>query len=105
MTSSGTGTGDIPIVRKTPDRAVSGPGRYVAPDEIVEYAPQTSAGAVNTADCFISTTSPEAAKNGPRTRVAPTNVPRQLNVQNLADINVYSSVVGEGISVTVRKRS
>ncbi len=94
------GTGDIPVARATADRAVNGPGRFIHADEIVEVSPFPT----NTQNCFVSTQGPEQAQlGGPRRILAPTAQPFRVSVRNLADIWVYSAVVGEGILVSIRR--
>lgn len=98
VSSPGTGTEEIQILRQTADRAVNGPAYEVASNEAVFVSP-----AVNLADCYYSLNGPDQAKVGPRSRVKNTDNPKQVFVRNLSQIWVYSGTVGEGLSVSVNK--
>lgn len=96
--SSPTGhysTGMYPVLRGTPDRVEYGPPVKVGPRDTVTIEPVSN----NTVDCFYSAVSPDAAKFGPRSRMAPAAVPRSVRVRNLNEIGVYSTVVGEGVLI------
>lgn len=99
---AGLGTHDVPILRRADaDRAVNGPDLPVPPGAIVEvsYIPG------QTVTAYVSTTGADAAKaGGPRTAFTATSIPRPINVRNLSELWVYSSVVGEGLQATVRER-
>lgn len=88
-------TGMYQVVRGAADRAEYGPPVKVGPRDTVTIEPISN----NTVDCFYSTTSPDAAKFGPRSRMAPSAVPRSVRVRNLNEIGVYSTVAGEGVLI------
>ena len=92
------------VFREAADVVVRGPAIPVAPGATVQLSPQTNAGAVNTADVFYAIGPGQAAKNGAnRVRVAAGSNPLSVRVRNLNEIQVYSSVVGEGFSITVQE--
>jgi hypothetical protein len=97
-------TFQVPVRRETADRAVRGPAYPVPRGAIVEVSPSgTIAGADNTQNAFVSIVGPEAAQRGPRVILTPTGNPRQVKVENLAEVWVYSTVVGEGALITLRQ--
>lgn len=89
-------TGMYTVVRSAAfDRVEYGPPIDVGPNDTVIVAPVPT----NTTNCFYSTSSPDAAKTGPRVVQAPSGVPRLVRVRNLNEIGVYSTVAGEGVTI------
>jgi len=87
------------VTRLTPDRVEYGPAVLIGPNDIVTVSPIPS----NTVNCFYSTAGgPDAAKFGPRVVLASAGVPRIVKVRNLNEIGVYSTVVGEGVTIDVQ---
>lgn len=99
--TGGAGTGIYQVVRGTPDRVEYGPPRRISTGDIVTVTPiGTNANAVQ-----VSTQSPDAAKFGPYILMSPTANPRQLRVRNLNEIGMYTTHIGEGITIDVQEKS
>lgn len=97
---AGVGTNRIALVCLTAGVPVQGPGRTVAPDEVVEITPIPT----NVVNAFTAAT-PGDAKNGPnRDYWVPTAQPRVVQVARLNEIWMYTPNAGEGILITVRKK-
>jgi hypothetical protein len=91
-------TGLYRVVRGAADRAEYGPPVKLGPRDTATIEPL----ATNTVNCFYGTT-PDGAKFGPFSVLAPAGVPRTVRVRNLNEINVYSTVVGEGVVLDVQR--
>jgi hypothetical protein len=90
------------VTRKTADRSEFGPGITVAPRDLVTVSALSN----NTVTAFISIASgPESAKSGPNIPFTPSSFPRNVRVRNLNEIGVYSTVVGEGVTIEHQKAS
>lgn len=92
-------TGLYEVKRDANDRVNFGPPVEIGPRDTVTIAPIPT----NTVNCFYSTASPDAAKFGPRSALAPSAQPRTARVRNLNEIGVYSTVVGEGVTIEVQR--
>lgn len=92
----------VDVKRLTPDVAVKADGYPLRPDEYVEVGPIRG----NAQPAFYSTAGEIAARiAGPRVRFDNGDNPRSVQVSNLADIWVYSTVAGEGLTLTVKRPS
>lgn len=94
------GSDMIDVSRLTPDRSEYGPPIFVNPDDQVFVVPRRS----NTAHCFVSTGGSNDAKFPPRLELTNTDNPVQVSVQSLRQIGVYSTVVGEGVTIVLQRR-
>lgn len=92
-------TGLFIVTRQTADRVEFAQAFQIGANDIVTITPIFT----NTVNCFYSTAGgPDAAKIGPRIVLAPAANPRPVKVRNLNEIGVYSTVVGEGVSIDVQ---
>lgn len=91
----------IDIVRLTPDRTEYGPPIFLGPNDSVSIMPKRS----NTQPCFVSTMGNSDAKFPPRLQLAATDNPVPILVRTLREIGVYSTVVGEGVTLIIGRRA
>jgi hypothetical protein len=100
FSSPGAGTWDIPVALTNAGVPKNAPALELGAGEVVEVAPF----ATNTQAVYISTVGADAAKSNPRRALLASSNPITLNVRNLCEIWVFAGVVGEGVTLTVRKR-
>jgi hypothetical protein len=100
FSSPGAGTWDIPVAMEFAGVPKNAPALELGAGEVVEIAPF----ATNTQAVYVSTVGADAAKSNPRRALLATSNPITLNVRNLCEVWVYAGVVGEGVTLTVRKR-
>jgi len=85
------------VERKTADRATNGPDYNILPGwQVFVKAKPT-----NTVNASVSTRSPEHAKAGKAIVFTASGVPQRVSVRNLNELWVYSTVVGEGVEISV----
>lgn len=89
------------VVRLTADRTEYGPPVFLGPNDTVSAMPKRS----NTQPCFVATGGNSDAKFAPRLQLASTDNPVQLGVRTLKEIGVYSTVVGEGVTLIINRRA
>lgn len=95
-------TGMYQVTRQTADRVEFGPPVDVPPGAIVSVSPIST----NTVTAFVSVNAGfEAAKGGPRIGFSTTANPRTVKVRNLREIGVYSTAVGEGVTIDIQEGS
>lgn len=90
----------IDVSRLTADRTEYGPPIFVGPNDVVSVVPRRG----NSADCFVSTMGNSDAKFPPRLQLKNTDNPVFVGVRTLKEIGVYSTVVGEGVTIMVQRR-
>lgn len=91
----------IDVVRLAADRSEYGPPIFLGPNDSVQIIPKRT----NTQPCFVSTMGNSDAKNSPRIQLASTDPFLPVIVRTLREIGVYSTVVGEGVTIVVGRRA
>jgi hypothetical protein len=89
------------VNRLAADRTEYGPPIFLGSNDSVSVMPKRS----NTQPCFVSTGGNSDAKFPPRLQLASTDNPVPVGVRTLREIGVYSTVVGEGVTIIVNRRA